>query len=95
MATNSSSYIHNKQSYLLLLIILFIFFIFIINSCNAARIGKMINQASTNSFQLKHQRIKHDFANRGLVFNLLPKGRRVSPSGPSKQHNSMVDSIHN
>ncbi|KMT08438.1 hypothetical protein BVRB_6g141150 [Beta vulgaris subsp. vulgaris] len=92
MATSSTS--KHKQLHL----VITIFVILIISSCAAARTANMMvasPRTTTHSFVLKHLRRTHDTVARRLVFNFLPKGRRIPPSGPSKRHNSVVDSVHN
>lgn len=41
----------------------------------------------------EHRGRKNDVdTNPGLLVAMLPKGKRVPPSGPSKRHNSVVNS---
>ncbi|KVH97458.1 hypothetical protein Ccrd_000385 [Cynara cardunculus var. scolymus] len=59
----------------------------------------LVGQSSATSrgntmMPLKHHPRKYD-ANPGLFFSMLPKGKRVPPSGPSKRHNSVVNSTPN
>ncbi|GAY63947.1 hypothetical protein CUMW_229720 [Citrus unshiu] len=88
MASSSSSsskclHIACKQIYLLFLIV-----IVLIGSCEAARPGTTMDSVNVKlhktSFRYKRQR-----------FNFLPKGTPIPPSGPSKRHNSVVDSTQN
>ncbi|KAJ7943227.1 Protein IDA-LIKE [Quillaja saponaria] len=80
-------------TYIVLLLIL----ILSIGSCTATRPGTsmmMISEkVSLNSHdQTKFHRRKHGSSYKDMVFNLLPKGTQVPPSGPSKRHNSVVNS---
>jgi len=93
MASSSRPSTHKQVLYILVAIL-----ILLINSSWATRHGRMMmktenNHVMTTSLDLKHHEIRK--RNPGLVFNFLPKGQRVPYSGPSKRHNSMVDSSHN
>ncbi|XWS23288.1 hypothetical protein CRYUN_Cryun29cG0108700 [Craigia yunnanensis] len=47
---------------------------------------------SMTTFRRKH---KMGFQYQGQMFNFFPKGTPIPPSGPSKRHNSVVDSTQN
>ncbi|KAK9276368.1 hypothetical protein L1049_005901 [Liquidambar formosana] len=92
MAPSSSSKSINLSCYLLNLLLLLL----LIGSCTATRPVKMamVNRVSTNTEHLKPHPRKHEANSRyhGQVFNYFPKGTPIPPSGPSKRHNSVVDS---
>lgn len=90
--TNSQ---HSKSMHLscniFSLILLLVYFLFV-GSCSSTRIGITSMKMEMNE-NTEHIRRKH---NPDLVFNFLPKGMRIPPSGPSMRHNSEVDSTpHN
>ncbi|XVE53375.1 hypothetical protein DITRI_Ditri02bG0199200 [Diplodiscus trichospermus] len=65
-------------------------------SCSATRPGATLvvdnNKVSMTSFRRKYET---GFRFHGQMFNFFPKGTPLPPSGPSKRHNSVVDSTHN
>ncbi|OMP06834.1 hypothetical protein COLO4_07854 [Corchorus olitorius] len=50
------------------------------------------DELSMTSFRRKHET---SFQYQGQMFNFFPKGTPIPPSGPSKRHNSVVDSTQN
>ncbi|CAH1416847.1 unnamed protein product [Lactuca virosa] len=60
------------------------FTILLVGPSSATSRGKTIMQP-------EHHRKKYDVGskNPGLLFSMLPKGKPVPPSGPSKRHNSV------
>ncbi|XVE91360.1 hypothetical protein REPUB_Repub01dG0002900 [Reevesia pubescens] len=49
-------------------------------------------RVSMTTFGRKHET---SFQYQGQMFNFFPKGIPIPPSGPSKRHNSVVDSTQN
>ncbi|KAK4260899.1 hypothetical protein QN277_003960 [Acacia crassicarpa] len=100
MATSSSSssskslQLHCKSSGNMLVLVLFMILILLSGFCGAIRTGKTSYGESRDQQILKR---KNEYRARGdLVFNFFPKGIPIPPSGPSKTHNSVVDSTpHN
>ena len=43
----------------------------------------------------QEHKFKTSFQHGGQMFNFFPKGVPIPPSGPSKRHNSFVDSTPN
>ncbi|CAB4264942.1 unnamed protein product [Prunus armeniaca] len=72
-------------------------------SCSGARLGKTVILADPKVLlNLEHTKTLNPrthqtgFQYRGQVFSFFPKGTPIPPSGPSKRHNSAVDSTpHN
>ncbi|KAI8527597.1 hypothetical protein RHMOL_Rhmol12G0087600 [Rhododendron molle] len=69
-------------------IFLFLFLI-LISSCAATRPGgMMILEGGLIKVSEHLRRLNGEgYFRQGLVFNMLPKGIPISPSGPSKRHN--------
>ncbi|CAK9144225.1 unnamed protein product [Ilex paraguariensis] len=95
MASSSSSLkpLHLPWHFLYVLFLLFL----LINSCFAMRTGRMMmgEGISKGSLEhMKHSRLIQEsgYRYRSLVFQKLPKGVYVPPSGPSNRHNSVVNS---
>ncbi|GMJ05718.1 inflorescence deficient in abscission (IDA)-like 1 [Hibiscus trionum] len=64
-------------------------------SCFATRPGKTMvvdGRVSSVTFPRKYET---GFRYQGQMFNFFPKGIPIPPSGPSKRHNSVVDSTRN
>ncbi|CAL0308011.1 unnamed protein product [Lupinus luteus] len=72
------------------LVLLMLYFL-LIGSCTAIRTleTKRVNHERKEFLNGKHY--QQSFQSHDLVFNFFPKGS-VPPSGPSKRHNSVVDS---
>ncbi|KAL6969789.1 hypothetical protein U1Q18_029500 [Sarracenia purpurea var. burkii] len=69
----------------------------LISSCVATRPGGMMmpdgGSKEPECFDHFRQLIGADYRRRyGMVFNVLPKGTPIPPSGPSDRHNSVVNS---
>nr|KYP53031.1 Protein IDA-LIKE 1 [Cajanus cajan] len=65
-------------------------YLLLAGSCNAIRTGATMRlNGSSELLRPKHQQ---RFPYKGLVFNFFPKGMPIPPSGPSRRHNSVVDS---
>ncbi|KAI6686231.1 hypothetical protein NL676_032144 [Syzygium grande] len=65
------------------------------SSCSATRLGMAspaLSRIAMNLDRPRRQEGVTSFRHRGRVFNFFPKGSTVPPSGPSKRHNSVVDS---
>ncbi|KAM0961430.1 hypothetical protein ACFX13_021128 [Malus domestica] len=68
--------------------------------CTATRLGKtlvvsldgkaLMNLDHTETFNPRKH--KTGFRYKGQIFSYFPKGTIIPPSGPSKRHNSVVDS---
>ncbi|KAG2665297.1 hypothetical protein I3843_15G001500 [Carya illinoinensis] len=71
---------------------LILVFLVINGSCTATRPGVTIMVDSTRTLKEKHRTA---FQYHGQVFSFFPKGTPLSPSGPSKRHNSVVHSTQN
>ncbi|KAM7464390.1 hypothetical protein LguiA_032511 [Lonicera macranthoides] len=69
--------------------ILFLAFL-LLSSSAATRPGRTLMEDSVTAV-LRHQ-LKERSRFQGMVFNVLPKGTPIPPSGPSKRHNSVVNS---
>ncbi|KAH1074488.1 hypothetical protein J1N35_026816 [Gossypium stocksii] len=61
----------------------------------ATRPGKTIIVDDTVSMTVFPRKYETGFQYQGQMFNFFPKGIPVPPSGPSKRHNSVVDSTRN
>ncbi|CAL0315299.1 unnamed protein product [Lupinus luteus] len=72
------------------LVILLLYLLFI-GSCTAIRTRETMRVNQERKELLKGKHRKPGFEYQDLVFNFFPKGS-VPPSGPSKWHNSVVDS---
>ncbi|GMY18640.1 protein ida [Fagus crenata] len=99
MASSPSKSLHVPCNSLYHLILV-IFISLLLASCTATRPGVMVTverKTSMNSEYMKPLPVKHEkgFQYHGQVFSFFPKGTPVPPSGPSKRHNSVVDSKHN
>ncbi|KAI9084962.1 hypothetical protein K1719_033135 [Acacia pycnantha] len=82
MATSSHTYKAFLSLILLALLLL-------ADSCSAT----MRLREGTDIIKRKiNERKMNGFVYRGLAFNFFPKGFPIPPSGPSKRHNSKVDS---
>ncbi|KAE8707387.1 piriformospora indica-insensitive protein 2-like [Hibiscus syriacus] len=69
--------------------------ILVAGSSLASRPGKPMvidDRVSMAKFPRKYET---GFAYQGQMFNFFPKGIPIPPSGPSKRHNSVVDSTRN
>lgn len=86
----------SKSKYLSLLLLLVLV---LIGSCAATRQGKMMvdhdqrvymNMEHTEELNLSKHHTGFRF--RGQIFSFFPKGSPIPSSGPSKRHNSVVDS---
>ncbi|KAF3959200.1 hypothetical protein CMV_015967 [Castanea mollissima] len=80
--------------------VIFFFFLLLVGSCTATRPGVMVmvhRKPSVNSEHMKTLPEKHQtgFRHHDQIFGYFPRGTPVPPSGPSKGHNSVVDSTHN
>ncbi|KAE9615421.1 hypothetical protein Lalb_Chr04g0255041 [Lupinus albus] len=94
MATSHSSKSLNQtcKNFSLLLLMLYLL---LIGSCNAIRTLETMRVNHERKEFLKGKHYQHGFQSQDLVFNFFPKGS-VPSSGPSKRHNSVVDSTpHN
>lgn len=78
------------------------FFVFLLlillpGTCNCTRILREdnpdVDQLPINPHQITHDH-QLGFRLRGRLFNYLPRGVPIPPSGPSKRHNSVVDSVN-
>jgi len=65
-------------------------YLLLVGSCTAIRTGATMRL--NESSELLRPKQQPRFPYRGLVFNFLPKGVPIPPSGPSKRHNSVLDS---
>lgn len=79
--------------------LVFIFFL-VVGSCTATRPGRMMMAEQEESNERAHMnpqehKFKTSFQQGGQMFNFFPKGVPIPPSGPSKRHNSFVDSTPN
>ncbi|KAJ0435984.1 putative protein IDA [Helianthus annuus] len=72
-----------------LVLVLFIIVLIIVPSSGTSR--------EFTTMQPEHHRRQNDAVskNPGWLYSMLPKGRPVPPSGPSKRHNSVVNSTPN
>ncbi|MBA0718278.1 hypothetical protein Golax_006033 [Gossypium laxum] len=61
----------------------------------ATRPGKTIIVDDTVSMTVFPRKYETGFRYQGQMFNFFPKGIPIPPSGPSKRHNSVVDSTRN
>ncbi|KAL9278038.1 hypothetical protein ACSQ67_024739 [Phaseolus vulgaris] len=75
-----------KASFLAILLV----YLLLVGSCTAIRTGAAM-RLNENS-ELLRPKQQPRFPYRGLVFNFFPKGVPIPPSGPSKRHNSVLDS---
>ncbi|KAK2635889.1 hypothetical protein Ddye_030681 [Dipteronia dyeriana] len=71
----------------------------IIGSCTATRPGstmfvedKQKQPLDSENTKTHRRRFETGFRFQGQMFNFFPKGTPIPPSGPSKRHNSVVDS---
>ncbi|KAJ4710598.1 Protein IDA-LIKE [Melia azedarach] len=97
MASSSSSFSVSKsmlRSWKVMYILVLILFL-IVGSCSAGRpCSRMLAEESqTQSMRLQKRKYDTGFKYKGMMFNFLPKGTPVPPSGPSKRHNAVVDSV--
>ncbi|KAL9389441.1 hypothetical protein Peur_018046 [Populus x canadensis] len=91
----SSSFQAKHLSFVSITYLLFIIFL-LVTSCSATRPGATLmgdKDTLKESENVKPYRRLYEtsFGHRNHVFNFLPKGVPIPPSGPSKRHNS----IHN
>ncbi|KAK7391424.1 hypothetical protein VNO78_19840 [Psophocarpus tetragonolobus] len=69
---------------------LLLVYLLLVGSCTAIRTGATMRMNDASELlRPKHQR---RFPYKGLVFNFFPKGVPIPSSGPSKRHNSVVNS---
>ncbi|KAI8024452.1 Protein IDA [Camellia lanceoleosa] len=69
------------------------FILLLIGSCIATRPGgTMKPEGDSMSPELFKRQQEAGYRRQGMVFNLLPKGTPIPPSGPSKRHNSFANS---
>ncbi|KAE9595725.1 hypothetical protein Lalb_Chr17g0341821 [Lupinus albus] len=73
------------------LVILLLLYLIFIGSCSAIRTRTTIRANDERKEFLKGKHHQPGFEYQDLVFNFFPKGS-VPSSGPSKWHNSVVDS---
>lgn len=66
-------------------------YLLLVGSCTAIRTGATM-RLNEGSELLRRKQQQPRFPYKGLVFNFLPKGVPIPPSGPSKRHNSVVAS---
>ncbi|KAK7407608.1 hypothetical protein VNO78_09561 [Psophocarpus tetragonolobus] len=89
-----ANYSHSSKSLRLpcktLSLVLFFVYLLLFGSCVAIRTSQTMMLNERREF-LKG---KHSFPYKSMAFNFFPKGS-VPPSGPSKRHNSVVDSTPN
>lgn len=71
--------------------LILVLFLLLIGSCTATRPGVTI---TVNPKPLRGKD-EMGFRYHGQIFSFFPKGTPVPPSGPSKRHNSVVDSTQN
>ncbi|GLU04807.1 hypothetical protein SLE2022_219380 [Rubroshorea leprosula] len=88
---SSSKFNHNSCSFNLLSV-LFIALL-LVASTSATRPGTMMNLNEDVSMGGYKKDLKTSFEYRGKLFNFFPKWVPIPPSGPSKGHNSVVDSV--
>ncbi|KAJ6899403.1 hypothetical protein NC652_025769 [Populus alba x Populus x berolinensis] len=94
MASLSSSFQAKHLSFVSITCLLFIIFL-LVTSCSATRPGATlmgdVKDTLKESENAKPYRRLYEtsFGHRNHVFNFLPKGVPVPPSGPSKRHNSI------
>lgn len=89
----------SKSKYLSLILLLVLV---LIGSCAATRQGRqgkmMVDHDQRVYMNMEHTEelnlSKHHtgFRFRGQIFSFFPKGSPIPPSGPSKRHNSVVNS---
>nr|POF06424.1 protein ida [Quercus suber] len=79
-----------------------IFFVFLlVGSCTATRPGVMVMVHRKSTVNSEHMKTLPEKNQTGFryrdyqIFGFFPKGMPVPPSGPSRGHNSEVDSTHN
>ncbi|XXG83953.1 hypothetical protein AAC387_Pa10g1586 [Persea americana] len=95
MATSSTSSSSSSSSYVSCFFI-FLLLILLPVSCNCSRMLRSdnpdVDRLPTNPHQVIHHH-QLSFRLRAGEFNYLPRGVPVPPSGPSKRHNAVVDSV--
>ncbi|KAK7275158.1 hypothetical protein RIF29_16267 [Crotalaria pallida] len=90
-SSHSSKSLHHLPCKNFSLVLLLLYFL-CIGSCTAIRTGATLRaNHERKEFLLKGKNKQPGFLNQDLVLNFFPKGS-VPPSGPSKRHNSVVDS---
>ncbi|KAJ6721072.1 PROTEIN IDA-LIKE 5 [Salix viminalis] len=92
-SSSSSSSQAKHLSFINITCLLFIIFL-LVSSCSATRPGATLmghRDTSKESENVKPYRRLYEtsFRHRNHIFNFLPKGVPVPPSGPSKRHNSI------
>ncbi|KAK7309985.1 hypothetical protein RJT34_07162 [Clitoria ternatea] len=86
--------LHHLQCKTLSLVLLFVCLI-LIGSCDAIRTGQTMRLNQRRELLKGKHNNQLGFPYQNMVFNFFPKGS-VPPSGPSKRHNAVLDSIpHN
>ncbi|KAL2324863.1 hypothetical protein Fmac_023921 [Flemingia macrophylla] len=80
---------HSKSCKAFSLAIVFVYFL-LVGSCTAIRTGTTLRLNGTS--ELLRPNHQQRFPHKGFVFNFFPKGVPIPPSGPSRRHNSLVDS---
>jgi hypothetical protein len=93
MATFSSSFQAKLLSFINITGVLFIIFL-LVNSCSATRPGATLmrdeDMSKKSEYIKPHRRLyETSFRHQNHIFNFLPKGAPIPPSGPSKKHNSI------
>ncbi|KAK8604450.1 hypothetical protein V6N13_099392 [Hibiscus sabdariffa] len=78
-----------KITYIVFLIIL------VAGSSFATRPGKTMVVDGRDSLDTFPPKYETGFRYQAQMFNFFPKGIPIPPSGPSKRHNSVVDSTRN
>lgn len=99
MATSTTSS-SSSSSYVLSWFFIFLLLILLPGSCNCSRMLRsdnpdvdLVDRLPTNPHQDVIHHHKLSFRLRAAEFNYLPRGVPVPPSGPSKRHNAVVDSV--
>ncbi|KAK9074471.1 hypothetical protein SSX86_007069 [Deinandra increscens subsp. villosa] len=90
MTTLLSSLNSPQVSSRLILVLLFIILLVVPSSGTSRRYKTMQPEHRGKQYGGSKSNI-----NPGLFFSMLPKGKPVPPSGPSKRHNSVVNSTPN
>ncbi|QHO36819.1 Protein IDA-LIKE [Arachis hypogaea] len=92
----------NSSSHSSIMLLLLVYFLLLsASSSDAIRtlptITKRVMSEKSTQLSSPHTNNQHQLSPyKGMVFNFFPKGMPVPPSGPSKRHNSVVDSTpHN
>ncbi|KAJ6987935.1 hypothetical protein D5086_016407 [Populus alba] len=94
MATFSSSFQAKHLSFINITGVLFIIFL-LVNSSSATRPGATVMRDEDMSKKSEYVKPQYrrlyetSFRHQNHIFNFLPKGVPIPPSGPSKKHNSI------